>query len=234
MRTYKLHLIRHGTTAANLEGIYCGDTDIPLDDVGVSELSEFLDTAVYPYAEWVFSSPLRRAVQTAEILYPNVEIIEIENLREASFGEFEGKSMEELRDDIGFARWLAGDGDFLPEGAEPPEDFYNRCIAAAVSIIDMMMTAGVHSAAVITHASVIGNIISSLAYPKAPPYEWNAAPGSGYTLVADPTLFLREPVLEVVATIPKLTKEELYRDEDAEDPYANVDWESDDLDDLFK
>ena len=202
MRTYKLHLIRHGLTQANQSGIYCGSTDIPLCEEGISELCHKLANSVYPYAEWVFSSPLTRAAETARILYPDYEINEIENLRETCFGEFEGKSMEQLRDNQRFARWIAGDPECLPDGAEPPLDFFNRCIGAALSIINMMMTSSVFSAAVVTHAGVIGNILAGLAYPRANAYEWNPPPGGGYTLAADPSIFLREPVLEVIDTLP--------------------------------
>ena len=35
MKTFKLHLIRHGVTAGNLQGLYIGSgTDIPLCDEG--------------------------------------------------------------------------------------------------------------------------------------------------------------------------------------------------------
>ncbi len=230
MRTYKLHLIRHGTTDANLQGIYCGSTDLSLNDVGIAELGEILDAADYPYVEWVFSSPLRRAVETAEILYPGMEITEIENLRETSFGEYEGKSMDQLKDDPDYARWVVGDPSFLPVGAEPPEAFFNRSVNAVISIIDMMMSAGVYSAAIVTHAGVIGNILSGIAYPKAPSYEWNTAPGCGYTVLADPTLFLREPVLEVTARVPDFIDKDSDEPED-NDPWDDVDWEDDSLDD---
>ena len=202
MKTYKLHLIRHGLTEANLKGIYCGITDVPLCEEGISGLSENLENYSYPYAEWVFSSPLARAVETAGMLYPGNDIIEMENLREASFGEFEGKNMKQLQNNERFARWIAGDPDSLPEGAEPPDAFFNRCAGASVSIAEMMMRSSVYSAAVITHAGVIGNILAGLAYPKARAYEWNPPPGGGYTLIADPVLFFREPVFEVIAEIP--------------------------------
>ena len=190
-------------TDANLHGIYCGSTDIPLNEEGISGLSELLNSCAYPYAEWVFSSPLSRAKETAKLLYGDTEIIEIEDLREMSFGEFEGKSMSELKNNDLFAGFITGKPHAIPKGAETPEAFFSRCEDAIISIVKLMMTSNVHSAAVITHASIIGNILAYLAYPKAQPYEWNPNFGCGYTVIADPTLFLREPVLEVIAEIPK-------------------------------
>ena len=41
MKTFKLHLIRHGMTAGNLQGLYIGSgTDLPLCDEGRAQLAE--------------------------------------------------------------------------------------------------------------------------------------------------------------------------------------------------
>ena len=41
MKTFKLHLIRHGLTAGNLDGRYIGGgTDLPLCDEGRAQLAE--------------------------------------------------------------------------------------------------------------------------------------------------------------------------------------------------
>ncbi|MCL1829901.1 MAG: histidine phosphatase family protein [Oscillospiraceae bacterium] len=209
MRTFKIHMIRHGMTDANRLGIFYGSTDIPLNDEGIADLKTLTEDYSYPQAEWVFSSPLLRAFQTARIIYGNREIIEIEDLQEMSFGTFEGRSMHETGDDR-FSRFIAGDSSAAPDDSESSGDFINRCINAFAAIVETMMTSNVHTAAIVTHASVIGNILSALAYPKAMPYEWNPSPGCGYTVIADPTLFLREPVLEVTAQIPQRLESSSY------------------------
>ena len=72
MKTFKLHLIRHGMTAGNLQGLYIGSgTDIPLCDEGRAQLKELKERFEYPQVDTVFSSPLVRAVETANILFPN-------------------------------------------------------------------------------------------------------------------------------------------------------------------
>ena len=44
MKTFKLHLIRHGLTSGNLQGLYIGSgTDIPLCDEGRAQLAELKD-----------------------------------------------------------------------------------------------------------------------------------------------------------------------------------------------
>ena len=72
MKTFKLHLIRHGVTAGNLQGLYIGSgTDIPLCDEGRAQLAELKERFEYPQVDTVFSSPMLRAVETANILFPN-------------------------------------------------------------------------------------------------------------------------------------------------------------------
>ena len=202
MRTYKIHLIRHGWTEANQKGFYIGTTDLPLPIESILELGDLTQRALYPDAEWVFSSPLTRAVQTAEIIYPDSDIVEVENLSEICFGEYEGKSIADAKTDKLFSRFVAGDVDVTPKGAENPKDFILRCINAITTIVNLMMTSKVHTAAVITHMSVVGQILSNLALPKAMPYEWNPPPGFGYTIVADPVIYLREPVFEILEPLP--------------------------------
>ena len=87
MKTFKLHLIRHGMTAGNLQGLYIGSgTDIPLCDEGRAQLKELKERFEYPQADTVFSSPLMRAVETANILFPNAtHQFSVHDLREAGF-----------------------------------------------------------------------------------------------------------------------------------------------------
>ncbi|MFR2537459.1 MAG: histidine phosphatase family protein [Faecalibacterium sp.] len=57
MKTFKLHLIRHGMTAGNLQGLYIGSgTDIPLCDEGRAQLKELKERFEYPQVDTVFSS----------------------------------------------------------------------------------------------------------------------------------------------------------------------------------
>ena len=74
MKGYRISVIRHGRTAANDKGIYIGRTDFPLSDKGAAELAGKMDEFRYPNVARVYSSPLRRCTETAEILFPDVQI----------------------------------------------------------------------------------------------------------------------------------------------------------------
>ncbi len=228
MKTYKLYLIRTGLTKANEQGLYCGSTDIPLSELGRAELVKAIESYRYPYVERVYCSPLLRATETADILYPGVETETNQNLIETSFGIYEGKSLEQLKDDDEFQKFISPNSSIIPEGAENPREFYFRCLLGAREIVLDMMKQKIGSAAVVTHASVIANILSGIAYPKKPQYDWNPPPGHGFCVMADQTLFLREPVLEVISEVPfsEHSKDYLY-DDFGKDPYPeDYNWDT--------
>ena len=104
MKTFKLHLIRHGITAGNLQGLYIGSgTDLPLCDEGRAQLADLKERFAYPQVDTVFSSPLLRAVETANILFPGAaHQFTVHDLREAGFGKFEGRPVKELVQDEDF------------------------------------------------------------------------------------------------------------------------------------
>ena len=107
MLYFKLHLIRHGLTQGNLDGRYIGSgTDLPLCEEGRAQLAQLKARFAYPAAEVVFTSPLLRATQTAELLYPGVRTLPLQDLREMAFGVFENRPITELAADPAFAAWM--------------------------------------------------------------------------------------------------------------------------------
>ena len=96
MKGYRISLIRHGQTIANERGIYIGRTDYPLSEKGRSELAAKLDEFEYPKVQRVYSSPLRRCMETAEILFPYRELLTVSDLQEMVFVDFDWKDVSTL------------------------------------------------------------------------------------------------------------------------------------------
>src|SRR5262245_37696401 len=95
-----LYLVRHGQTAHSRENRFCGSsTDLPLLPEG-QEMAEALAT-YYAGETWqaIYTSPLSRAVETAEPLARRVGLrLRIEaGLREIAYGEWEGLMEAEIR-----------------------------------------------------------------------------------------------------------------------------------------
>ena len=203
MKTYQIHLIRHGMTAEALEGKYIGHTDVPLCEEGIKQLEQMKDEFGYPYADVIFSSPLSRCIATARLLYPDREPTVINELIEYDFGEFEGKTAEDLKDDKDFAEWLAGnDSRKAAPFGESNASFSYRVCACFEKIVDGIISSGVKSTAVITHGGVIMAIMAAYALPEAQMHEWLTPNGCGYTLRIDPSIWMRGRKLEAVSECP--------------------------------
>ena len=71
MKSYVIHLIRHGAIDETLSGKYIGTTDPSLSDKGRAALRKLAYESEYPDVKVVFSSPLKRCTETCKILFPN-------------------------------------------------------------------------------------------------------------------------------------------------------------------
>lgn len=204
VKAFKLHLIRHGLTRGNLEGLYVGGgTDLPLCDEGRHDLEVFKSRFVYPAPDTVFTSPLARAVETADILFPAASHrLVVPQLREANFGVFEGRKMEDLVKDPEFARWMDPTSGFVPEGAEPTMEFHVRCAETLHKLLEYMIRSEVTEAACVTHGGVTMSMLAQSALPRRPAEQWMADPGCGYTVQTDVAMWMRDKLVEAVAIQP--------------------------------
>lgn len=121
-------LIRHGATASNREHRYLGKTDEGLDMIGRMELLTLKDAGKYPTVDVLFVSPMKRCVETANILYPGTPCIEIPEWVEMDFGEFERKNNKELSGDERYQAWIDSNGTFPFPRGESREEFVERCV----------------------------------------------------------------------------------------------------------
>lgn len=120
-----LFLIRHGETAANREHRYLGRTDEPLSEAGRAELI-LKKKEITSFALMLFSSPMLRCRQTAEILFPEKDPVLIPEWTEMDFGRFEGKNYKELNGDADYQAWIDSGGTLPFPGGESREDFIRR------------------------------------------------------------------------------------------------------------
>ena len=202
MKTYKIHLIRHGATQGNLEGRYIGVTDLGLCEEGRAELETLRDQFEYPYAQKVYASPLRRCVETAGILYPDHHVQTVDGLREYDFGDFEGLTMRELQEDLAFVEWMKSNMAVAPPHGEEKADFDERMRAGFEEVLKDMMHEGITAAAVVTHGGVIMGLLSMLGLPKRNPLEWIVGNGKGYTVATSSYLWSNANLVEVYDPLP--------------------------------
>ncbi len=204
MRSLKIHLIRHGRTQANIDGLYAGVTDYPLAAEGIEQIEHFVSNYDYPYIEALFSSPMTRAQQTAELIYPDNEIIVVPGLREYDFGDFENKGMAELTKDPRFEKWIKSNMTEDPPGGEVTSEFVTRCADGFRSVVDYMLKNGKTSAAIISHGGVMLNLMAMFVPFSEGEYsnKFVVGNGRGYTLNITPMLWQREEIAEFWGYIP--------------------------------
>ena len=208
MKSYYIHMIRHGAISPTLNGRYIGVTDVELSDKGKEDLKKLDSTMDYPYAKVVFSSPLKRCTETARLIYPGVEPLVIDQLSEYHFGEWENRSADELKGNENFAKWLAGDNSVKPPRGESSSDFTRRICIMFESIVDGLIKTGNTDAAIITHGGVMNTLLAVYGLPQAKPFDWACDNGYGYSLRITPALWMRDKVAEVYQQIPVIRAED--------------------------
>ena len=202
MKSYIIHFIRHGAIDETLSGKYIGTTDVPLSDKGKMDLKKLDYEYRYPGTQVVFTSPLKRCTETCRILYPEQNPLSFANLSECNFGEWEGKTAEELKSDPDFEKWLAGDNSVKPPRGESNADFTRRICRMFESIVEGLMKTGTTESVIVTHGGVIMTLLAVYGLPQAKPFEWTMDNGFGYSLRVTPMLWQRDKVCEVFQTIP--------------------------------
>lgn len=123
----KLYIIRHGETDWNKQKRLQGQSDTELNEYGI-ELAEITGTALKDVSfDHIFSSPLKRAYRTAEIIRGDrtVPIITDDRLKEIGFGINEGVRSELITAD--FHYFFDAPEKYVPaEGGETYEELCAR------------------------------------------------------------------------------------------------------------
>lgn len=93
----RLFLVRHGETEWNKLGRYQGCRDIELSDKGIVQ-AQYLSKRFNGDFDCIYTSPLKRAAKTAEIIDINKKCnpVPVNDLKEIDFGQWEGLTREEI------------------------------------------------------------------------------------------------------------------------------------------
>lgn len=201
MKTYKIHLLRHGITEANRVGRYIGRTDEPLSPEGLTALMELKQRYRYPGGLRFFTAPATRCRQTLEVLYPGCAPEIVDGLAECDFGQWEGKTLAQLKGDERFLRWMEGSDRTIP-GGESAEEFQRRVCTAFEGLVNDLIHSGDTEAVVCTHGGVITLLMQLYSLPRLDPKECLANPGQGFTLRVTPSIWMSEPLAEALCIIP--------------------------------
>lgn len=170
----RIIFIRHGMTAGNAEKRYIGRTDEPLSEKGAENIAR----KKYPPGDIVVTSPMRRCIETARIIYPGCEPLICDELRECDFGDFEGKNYSELNGNAAYQQWIDSGGEGCFPNGEAPADFRKRCTEGFLRTVRDFGEKDV--IAYVVHGGTIMSVLSELAEPKGSYYDFHRENGCGY------------------------------------------------------
>lgn len=202
MKGYRISVIRHGLTEANEKGVYIGKTDLPLSAKGAADIAAKMDEFVYPTVHRVYTSPLLRCRETADIIFPETEIVPVDDFRELDLGEFDGKSVDELIDRDDYKAWLKGGKDCRPPKGESLEEMTARTYVGLHNIIMDMMNSGLTHCALITHAGIISNMLAGFGLPKFSASQITAEAGGGFDILVTAQMWLNSQSFEILGYCP--------------------------------
>ncbi|HOA51912.1 MAG TPA: histidine phosphatase family protein [Thermogutta sp.] len=129
-----IYCIRHGESTYNSEGRVQGQSDVPLSDLGRRQGEATAEALAKVGLEIIYSSPLRRAYETAEMVARRTGCdIRIDpRLMEIHAGIFQDRLRHELIREFpeDFRRWTSEDPDFVIPGGESRRQLAERGVAA--------------------------------------------------------------------------------------------------------
>jgi len=158
-----LYFLRHGETTASQTGTFCGRLDIDLTAEGRLMAEDFAN--VYQFLPWtaIFSSPLRRTVETVQPLCDRIALdMQLrEGLKEIAYGNWEGKTPQQVNQEHhdDYVRWLADPGWNSPSGGEKGIDIARR---SSEVLEEIEQTHRQGSVLVVSHKSTIRIMLCTL------------------------------------------------------------------------
>ncbi|GGA21525.1 histidine phosphatase family protein [Psychrobacillus lasiicapitis] len=168
--TFTITLLRHLPTQGNRDKKYIGWTDEPIiDDILTKKLSST--------TKQVIGSDLMRCKQTAAKVFRGISYTENANFRECSFGDWEQKTYNELKEDTLYRNWLDNPREVAPPNGESLEQMEDRVLQAFYGVVEE-----VNHPIIITHGGPIRFLLMKFAPVKKSFWEWEVPHGCSYEL----------------------------------------------------
>ena len=164
-----IYLIRHAQTVDNLSKKFSGYTDCKISDFGFLQLEKLSDKMKNIKVDYVYSSPLERATLTGNSFSNN--LITCDNLIEMNFGDFEGLTLDEIKDKNPeeVSKLLKHGFEYKFPNGESLIDFHDRVKACFYDIVSQNHD---NRIAIVSHSGTIRCILSEI-IGESYKYHWN-------------------------------------------------------------
>lgn len=146
----KIYVVRHGQTDYNINGLFQGRKDIPLNSVGIKQAEETAQKFKNIPLDIILVSPLTRAKETAKYIsnVTGIKPVIEQDLIERNFGDMEGKPN---REDCNIKMLLDYEKNYNICNVEPIQSLFKRVSDCLDKIIDKYMGKNV---VLVTHGGV--------------------------------------------------------------------------------
>lgn len=175
----ELVIVRHGETPGNAQRRYVGAVDQPLSPRGRAQARE---AGTYPQVEKVYVSPMRRAGETAAIMFPNARQVPVPGVEEMDFGAFAGRTAGEMEGDAAYRAWVAGGCEGPCPGGESRAAFIDRVCAAVSGLCREAAGRGEERVILVAHGGTMMASLYRLADERRGYYDWLAGNCGGYRM----------------------------------------------------
>ena len=187
-------LLRHGMTACNAERRYQGRRmDPPLSPEGEQALK-----AANFEAETVYTSPLRRAIRTAEILFPKARLETVADLAEMDFGDFDGRTAEEMAENPAYRGWVEQGCETRCPNGETRAEFCARTCHAFAALTEQAKAEGKERLVIVAHSGTQRAVLERFSELPCGYFDLRPPFGGGYVLAYDAALWQRERKLRLL------------------------------------
>ena len=187
-----VYILRHGRTAYNDQRRYQGQLDIPLSPEGEAEL------IAAPFSPaLVYVSPLRRAQQTARRIFPAARQQIVPDFAEMDFGDFDGRTADEMAEDAAYRAWVEGDCTAQCPNGESRALFCERTCAAFARLLDESAARGEERVVIVAHGGTLRAVMERFALPERDYFDWTTGNACGYALRRDAALWRERRRMEI-------------------------------------
>ena len=178
----ELVLIRHGQTPGNALRRYVGALDQPLSENGRAEAR---DAGQFPDVPLVYVSKMRRAQETAAIMFPNARQVEVPGVEEMDFGVFADRSADDMADDPDYQAWVESWCTLPCPGGESRDELTDRVCESLEAFLRDAQERGEARVILVAHGGTMMASLSRFGDGSRSYYEWLVGNCEGYRLAVD-------------------------------------------------
>jgi len=157
----ELYLIRHGESTWNKSDRVQGQSNPYLTERGKKQAELLKNRLSFLSFDFIYSSPLKRAYDTARIAMNGKKIIKDKRISEINLGEWEGKKAKSLfQKSPEFRDWFERTSEITPRNGESLFEFKDRVVSFFNEIIENGREN--ERGVIFTHSGVIGIFLAHL------------------------------------------------------------------------